>query len=167
MARKASGADQLEVAKVLLNKAKTADELRAAQSIVLPLLLGLSIEQTAQAIGRSKAITCTMRTNFCKVLAGEKPAARSKREMRNRAKASLEREAQILDEVLSEAATGGIVIVPPLKPLVEAKLGQSIGLSTLYKMMARHGWRKLVPDKRHPKADPAAQDAWKKNSPNA
>ncbi len=44
---------------------------------------------------------------------GEEKTTRSKRELRNRAKASLEQEARILDEVLSEAATGGVVIVPP------------------------------------------------------
>jgi len=47
----------------------------------------------------------------------------------------------VLDEVLSEAATGGVVIVPPLKPKVEAKLDKSLALSTLYAMLARHGWQ--------------------------
>jgi len=165
MARKAGGEDQLEAAKILLKKAKTVDELRAAQAIVLPLLLGLSVEQTAAAIGRSVGVTCTMRTRFGRTLRGEKQVTRGKRDLRNRAKASLEKESEILDEVLSLAATGGVVIVPPLKPLVEAKLGKSIALSTLYQMLARHGWRKLAPDKSHPKADPVAQDEWKKNSP--
>jgi hypothetical protein len=95
-----------------------------------------------------------------------KKMARGKRELRNRAKTSLEKESQILDEVLDQAATGGVVIVPPLKPLVEARLGKPIGLSTLYLMLSRHGWRKLAPDKRHPEADPAAQDEWEKNSPS-
>ncbi|MDP2223383.1 hypothetical protein [Nitrosomonas sp.] len=44
MARKASGTEQLEVAMERLKKAKTAAELRAAQAIVLPLSLGLSLE---------------------------------------------------------------------------------------------------------------------------
>ena len=82
--------------------------------------------------------------------------------MRNRAKASLEREAQILDEVLSEAKTGGVVIVPPLKPAIEAKLGKSLALSTVYQMLSRHGWRKRMPDKSHLKADLVAREAWKK-----
>lgn len=166
MARKAGGADQLEAAKQLLKKAKTADELRAAQAIVLPLALGLSLAQTAEAIGRSVGVTCTMRTQFARTLSGEEKAKRGKRALRNRAKASLEKEAEILDEVLAQAAVGGIVIVPPLKPLVEAKLGKSMALSTLYQMLARHGWRKLVPDKSHPQSDPLAQEAWKKNFPS-
>ena len=165
MARKAGGTDHFEAAKKLLKKAKTVDELRAAQAIVLPLALGLSMEQTAVAIGRSVGVTCTMRIRFGRTLAGEKKAARGKRELRNRAKASLEKESEILDEVLAQAATGGVVTVPPLKPLVEAKLGKPMALSTLYQMLARHGWRKLAPDKSHPKSDPAAQEVWKKNFP--
>ncbi|HMW21643.1 MAG TPA: hypothetical protein PKD88_11655 [Nitrosomonas sp.] len=58
MARKASGTKQLEIAMERLKKVKTAAELRAAEAIVLPLLLGLSLEQTARAIGRSVGITC-------------------------------------------------------------------------------------------------------------
>jgi hypothetical protein len=54
MARKAGGADQLAAARGLLRTAKTADELRTAQAVVLPLELGLSLEQTATAIGRSE-----------------------------------------------------------------------------------------------------------------
>ena len=37
----------------------TAAELRAAQAVVLPLELGLSLAQTAKAIGRSVGATCT------------------------------------------------------------------------------------------------------------
>lgn len=53
MARMAGGKDQLAMAREAIRTAKTADELRAAQAVVLPLELGLSIAQTAIAIGRS------------------------------------------------------------------------------------------------------------------
>lgn len=164
MARKASGQEQLDWARARVSQAKTVEELRAAQAVLLPLELGLSMKQTALAIGRSVGATCTLRTRYIQVLNGRRPASRGMRGKRNRAKASLEREAQILDEVLREAATGGVVIVPPLKPQVEAKLGQPLALSTLYQMLARHGWRKLAPAKRHVKADGAVQQDWKKNS---
>jgi len=29
-------------------------------------------------------------------------------------------------------------------------------------MLARHGWRKMAPDKSHPQTDPAAREAWEK-----
>ena len=53
MARKAGGVEQLAEAREALRTAKTAAELRAAQAVVLPLELGLSLAQTAKAIGRS------------------------------------------------------------------------------------------------------------------
>jgi hypothetical protein len=45
MARKAGGADQLASARELFRTAKTADELRTAQAVLLPLELGLSLSR--------------------------------------------------------------------------------------------------------------------------
>lgn len=36
-------------------------------------------------------------------------------------------------------------------------------MATTYNLLHRHGWRKLAPDKKHPKADVDAQEEWKKN----
>lgn len=165
MARTAGGSEHIELARKLLKSARTADELRLAQAVLLPLELGLSIEQTAQAIGRSSGATCTMRTRFSKIAAGTLTPPRSKRQLRNRANADLQREKRILDEVLVNAAAGGVVIIPRIKPDIEAKLGKTLALSSVYRMLARHGWRKLAPDTQHPQGDPQARADWKKNSP--
>jgi transposase len=159
--------DQLASARELLRKAKTADELRAAQAVVLPLELGLSLAQTASAIGRSVGATCNMRTRLCKIARHEREAPRPKRALRNRAKATLEREAQILDEVLAGAMRGGVVVVPPLRDKIAKQLGKPVALSTVYRMLARNGWRKLAPDTAHPKGDAALREDWKKNSRGA
>jgi hypothetical protein len=45
------------------------------------------------------------------------------------------------------------------------RLGRSIPLSTTYRLLARHGWRKIQPDTKHPKSDPAVQEEFKKNIP--
>ena len=37
----------------------------------------------------------------------------------------------------------------------------------MYRLLARHGWRKVAPDTRHPKSDLAVQEEWKKNSPGS
>lgn len=167
MARPASGTDQIEAARASLKSAKTAEQLRAAQSVLLPLELGLSLEQTAVAIGRSVGATCKMRTTFCAVAAGKQVAAKSKTTLRNRALATLEEEAAALDKVLHDAHLGGVVIIPRIKPLVEQALGKKMALSGLYRMLHRHDWRKLAPDTQHPKGDPQAREVWKKNSPNS
>ncbi|MEI8031548.1 MAG: winged helix-turn-helix domain-containing protein [Comamonadaceae bacterium] len=165
MARPASGSEHIEAARKLLKTARTADELRLAQSVLLPLELGLSIEQTAQAIGRSSGATCIMRTRFGKVASGLMTSPRSKRQLRNRANADLQREGKILDEVLTRAASGGVVVIPQIKPAIEAKLGKTLALSSVYRMLARQGWRKLAPDTQHPRGNPQARADWKKNSP--
>ena len=54
---------------------------------------------------------------------------------------------------------------PRIKPAIEARLGKTLALSSVYRMLARHGWRKLAPDTHHPQGDPEARDDWKKNSP--
>jgi len=162
MARPASGVECIEAARKLFKSARTAEELRMAQAVLLPLEMGLSLEETARIIGRSKGATCNMRIRFVQISAGQRPASRSKRTLRNRAKADLERERQILDETLHESATGGVVVVFQLKPVVEAKLGKTMALSTLYRMLARHGWRKLALNTQHPQGDPQAREAWKK-----
>jgi hypothetical protein len=78
---------------------------------------------------------------------------------------SLEREKQILDKVLHTAAHGGIVVIPRIKPAIEAELGKSLSLSSVYRMLGRHGWRKLAPDTQHPQGDPKRREEWKKNFP--
>ena len=140
MARKAGGADQLASARELLRTAKTADELRAVQAVALPLELGLSLEQTVKAICRSVGAMCNLRTRYCKVARREREAPRPRRALCNRAKATLERETQILDEVLEGALRGGVVAVPPLKEKIEERLGKPVALSTIYRILARNGW---------------------------
>jgi hypothetical protein len=53
MVRKASGREVLAQAKMSAAKAKTVDELRQAQAVLLPLEFDLTLEQTAEAIGVS------------------------------------------------------------------------------------------------------------------
>ena len=154
MARTASGEGQREWARELLARAKTAEALRQAQAILLPLELGLSLEQTALAIGRSVSATCKLRNRPRREAAGELTPKKRKRELRNRAAANLERESAILDEVLTGSAQGGVIVIPALKPAYEKALGRPVALSTLYRVLARHGFRKLAPDTAHPKGDP-------------
>lgn len=134
--------------------------------MVLPLDYGLSLEQTAQVIGRSPAWTCRLRNRF---LAGEivGDGQRPSRGGRRRQNLTLEQERTVLAPFLDRARTGGILVVGQVKNELEATLGRPMAPSSVYNLLHRHGWRKLAPDKRHPQSDPVAQEEWKKNSPNA
>jgi len=163
MARPARGAEVLEMAQEMIFRAKTIEELRQAQAVVLPLAYGLSLEETARAIGRSVVWTCQLRNRF---LAGETvgDGQRQRPGGRRRENMSVAREREVLEPFLERARTGGILVVPQIKVELETALGRSMALSSVYNLLHRHGWRKLAPDKRHPQSDPVAQEAWKKNS---
>lgn len=165
MARTARGADNLESAREVLASAQTVEQLRQAQSVVLPLDYGLSLEQTARAIGRSVPWTCRLRNRF---LAGEivGDGQRQSRGGRRRQNMTTEQERELLAPFLERASTGGILVVGQVKAEIEARLGRSMALSSVYNLLHRHGWRKLAPEKRHPQSDPVAQEKWKKNSPS-
>ena len=165
MARTARGADNLEWAREVLAQAQTVEQLRQAQAVVLPLDYGLSMEQTARAIGRSVPWTCRLRNRF---LAGEivGDGQRQSRGGRRRQNMTAEQECELLAPFLERASTGGILVVGQVKAELETRLGRSMALSSVYNLLHRHGWRKLAPDKRHPQSDPLAQQEWKKNSPS-
>jgi transposase len=66
---------------------------------------------------------------------------------------------------LESAATGHLVVVSPLRAALAQRLKKPVKASVVYRLLARHGWRKVAPDTRHPQSKPEVQAAWKKNSP--
>ena len=164
MARKVRGRDLLEQAKVLLSKAKTVEELRQAQAVVMPLEFGLSIEQTARAIGVSTGWACQLRNRFIRE-GGIPRESKLLRGGRHRENMSLEEEDAFLTPFFDKAKKGGILVASEIKDALDQRLGRNVALASAYNLLHRHDWRKLAPDKRHPKSDADAQDEWKKNFP--
>ena len=163
MARPSRGQEVLTEAKECLKKAKTAEELRKAQAVVLPLELGLTLQQTAAVIGKSVRMTSQMRSEFihngCSRHVGKLSwGGRRRQNMLH------EEETAFLAPFLEEAKRGGILIVGQIKQELEKHLGRSVALASVYNLLHRNGWRKLAPDKRNPKSDVEAQEEWKKNS---
>lgn len=154
MPRRPSGQDQLQSAQMLLLRARTVDELRTAQAVLLPLVLGLSIEQTALAIGRSASATCAMRTRFCRIAGGAEPPPRPKRELRNRALLCLDVEAQLVQGVCGSARQVSAAAIPRLKAALEAQVGHAVAWSAVYRLLRRHGWKRATPDAQRPSSLP-------------
>jgi len=77
---------------------------------------------------------------------------------------TLEEEEAFLKPWLEMAATGNLVVVSPIRAALAQRLGQPVKPSVVYRLLARHGWRKVAPDTRHPKSKPEVQEEWKKNS---
>ena len=75
-----------------------------------------------------------------------------------------EEEKAFLTPWAEQARDAGVLVVSPLRAALAENLGRRVAPSVLYRLMARHGWRKVAPDTRHPKSDPVAQAEWKINS---
>jgi hypothetical protein len=75
---------------------------------------------------------------------------------------SYEEEVAFLAPFLEKAAHGGILVVGEIKRELDARLGRRTALASAYNLLHRHGWRKLAPDRQHPKASSEAQEEWKK-----
>jgi len=81
----------------------------------------------------------------------------------NRRNMSLEEEANILSAFEERAKNGQLVETSEIKQAYEARVGHSIGGSQIYRVLARHGWRKIMPRSKHPKkASEAEIEASKK-----
>jgi transposase len=161
MARRPRGGKLLEMAQGLLAKASGADEVRTLQAVVFPLAFGMSIGETARAVGRSVRWTTGARNKFIRAK-GMPEKARPK--MRCRAHMAEAEEAAFLAPFMETARRGGMLVVGAVHAALEARPGRRVARATACSILHRHGWRKLAPDRRHVSADPKAQDDWGKNS---
>ena len=75
---------------------------------------------------------------------------------------SVEQERSFLQPFFARAAQGEIATGEEIKLAFEAEVKHKVHLTSIYRLLDRHGWRKLVPRPRHPKANPEAQAAFKK-----
>ena len=155
MARIARGEGFTEQAIQVIANAQTLEQLRQAQAVVLPVLFAMSLEQTAQITGLSVSWVSKQRNRFIQ----GKPvgdASVPARGGRHRENFTVQEEAVLLASFLEQARQGGGLVVAQIKPHIEAALGRSVSLSSVYALLHRHNWRKLAPDKRHPQSDPLA-----------
>jgi len=150
---------ELQYAQKLRDEATTATELRKAMSVILRAELGLDADRTAELLGASRSTIFRDRNKFSNQ--GES----SKRSWggRRRFCLSLEEEREFLAAWEAEAISGGILSVPPIHAALVKRMGYDIPPSTTYRILARHGWRKVQPDTKHPKSDQVVQEDFKKN----
>ena len=81
---------------------------------------------------------------------------------RKRENMTLEDEKALLARFAKAAGAGEMLNVHDLKAAYEKAIGHETSKSTIYNLLARHGWRKLMPRPFHPRRDRAAQNAFKK-----
>lgn len=71
-----------------------------------------------------------------------------------------------LEPFVALCEQGELTTIQRLHQAFEERVGHPVHVSTVYRLLARHGWRKLVPRPFHPETDVAAQEAFKKTFPS-
>lgn len=75
---------------------------------------------------------------------------------------TLAEEGELLSSFEEQSKSGQLVVARKIKAAYEQKVGKEVAESTIYRMLARHGFRKIVPYRRHPKANTEEQETFKK-----
>jgi len=163
MRRKYFENELTEAAKVIIRYSKDPKEIKRAQAIYLPNELGMSYEETAQALQCTRRTVSNLRRSFYRVVMLERPILPPGG--RKHENLTIEEELAFLEEMSGEAEAGRISTVVKIHKEYEKRIGKKANPSTVYRLLKRHGWRKLEPRRQHPDSDPQAQEAFKRDIP--
>src|SRR5947209_20441523 len=83
---------------------------------------------------------------------------------RKRQHMTFDQEKQFLESYFTRAQAGEIATTGEIHRAFEERVEHAVDESMIYRLLHRHGWRKVVPRPRHPKSQKEVQEAFKKNS---
>ena len=81
---------------------------------------------------------------------------------RHHAYLTFEQEQAFLQPFFARAERGEMATAEQIHQALEAEVQHSVHINSIYRLLHRHGWRKLAPRSRHPKANQEEQDAFQK-----
>ena len=146
-----------------LKRANSQAEYQRIQCVLIRATLGSSAAQIAQLLGWATATVHVLHSRWARE--GDAIFELRGRGGRRHQHLSVEQEQALLAPFAERAEGGGMLTVAEIQQAYEEHTGVQVAPSTVYRLLDRHGWRKVVPRPRHPKADVAAQAAFKKTSP--
>jgi len=145
-------------AEQIVNGLSYRSPVLVAVSVLMASKLKLTCVQIGQVLGVGKATVVRMNQAF-----RDEPESDKKNWGGRRRQALTEdEEKEVLAELERRAAKGEVVGAKRVKLRIEQKKGGTVSLQTAYNFLYRAGWRKVVPDKVHPKGDPEKQEEFKK-----
>ncbi len=146
-----------------LKLANSRVEYQRIQCVLIRATLGSSAAEIAQLLGWSTATVHVMHSRWAKE--GDALFDVRARGGRRHQYLSEQQERDLLEPFVQRANAGGMLSVGEIQQAYQERTGRQVAASTVYRLLDRHGWRKVTPRPRHPKADVAAQVAFKKTSP--
>lgn len=146
--------------RALLSKTRDAANLKHIQAVYLKSAHGMMAEEIAKIVGFSKGYLWSIHSLYRNK--GEEAFELGRRGGDFHRNISYESEKALLSEMESDGDLGKILEVRNIKKRYEELANKQVHKSVIYRMLARHGWRKVAPRPYHPKNDKDATDAFKK-----
>jgi transposase len=163
-----SGESMVKCSKSQIRKLKTALrwKLPAAQRqrIQMVLLRESGMTQPGIAAAMGVSLSTVNRAHMAYDDGGIKALKPKPMGGRQRENMTLAGEKALLACFAKAAGAGEMLNIHDLKAAYEQAIGHPTSNSTIYNLLVRHGWRKLMPRPFHPKRDVAAQEAFKKTA---
>lgn len=122
--------------------AESLAQLRQSQAVLIPALTGASLDVTARLLGVTRNHVCLLRRLF---RSGVTAAAVSKRGGRRRALMSVAEEAGFLATCVAAYGPAAAADVACIHAAFERAVGRQVPKSTVYRLLARHGWQRGAP----------------------
>lgn len=152
----------IEEVKAALDTTTSKTEFQRLQSVyIADTQPELSAKSIAEIVRLSTHRVKMIHSNFRK---HGMDSIKDKRGGRYREYMSGAEEVEFLKPFEEKSKTGALAVINEVKKAYEAKIGKKVAKSTIYRLLDKHGFRKIVPYKRHKKANVEEQEAFKKTS---
>jgi transposase len=143
----------------LMKKAASKWEYRRLQCVSLRQF-GMQARDVAKIVGihadSVKHIWALWQRHGTDALLGERRG-----QARGRARWTSEEERTFMQPFLEAAERGTLTTVKEMHRTHCVRLGKKVDPTVTYRLLWRHGWRKVVPRQRHPKTDKTLQQTFK------
>src|ERR1700680_3474275 len=134
------------------------------QRIQMVLLREGGMTQPAIAAAMGVSLSTVNRAHMAYDHGGLKALKRQPCGGRLRENMTVAQEKALLAGFANAAGAGEMLNIHDLRRAYEQAIGHDTSNSTVYNLLGRHGWRKLMPRPFHPKRDVDAQNAFKKTA---
>ena len=151
-----------EWVEALMSKTQSISEFKRIQCVYFRAKFGFDSKKIAQMVGLKDSTVRNIHYGYLKD--GEAALQLRGKGGRYHFHLTESEEAGLIAEFTEKSEKGGILEVSQIHREHRRKIGKEVALSTTYRMLHRHGWRKISPRPQHPKTDPQAAAEFKKTS---
>ena len=158
--------ETIECLEALLTETGSIYEFKKIQTVYFRAKYDYSASKIAQLVGLKLQTVKNIHSAYLKDGPTSLKSSNGSPGGRNISYLTEEQENVFLAEFELQGKQGKIREIARIHAALQQKVGIEIPLSTTYRMLHRHGWKKLVPRPKHPKSDKKAQEDFKKTLNN-